>query len=153
MKIKLVIVCSLLFLHACSKVSTKSHAKDEFQQTMQTHLYSIESKDIGLMQTTLPKSGDFYLTLPNGAISKSVDEFVKGQSGWFQQKGWSFSSKIIKQEHGKKYGYALVIADYREDDRNGKPYHHQMFISYDLKNVNGKWLVVKDHASTIKKSQ
>jgi ketosteroid isomerase-like protein len=118
---------------------------------MEIHLSSIVKKDIELMKTTLPQSGDLYLTLPDGSMTTTVKEFVDGQGSWFKTDGWSFVNKIIKHEHGKQFGYVLVIADYKENDRGGKPYHHQMFVSYDLKKNNDKWIVVKDHASTIKK--
>jgi len=145
-----VLIIITLLLSACIKHKTEA---DDFLITMQTHLKSISIKDIDLMKTTLAKDGEFYLTLPSGSMTTSVNEFIKGQTAWFQQKNWQFTTKIVKHEHGKQFGYALVIADYHEDDRNGKPYHHQMFISYDLKKVNARWLIVKDHASTIKKTQ
>ena len=90
--------------------------------------------------------------MPNGDITTTVKQFVDGQAEWFTTGDWGFESNIIKHDHGKQMGYVLVIADYREPNRDGKPYHHKMFISYDLKKINDKWIIVKDHASTIKKT-
>ena len=48
---------------------------------------------------------------------------------------------------------AVVIADYREPNRNGKPYHHKMWITYILEEVDDIWFVVHDHASTAEKTE
>lgn len=148
MKTITIILCSII-LSSCA--NHKASQSLSFIDTMEIHLSSIVKKDIELMKKTIPLEGDLYLTLPDGSMTSTVKEFVDGQGSWFKSEGWSFANKIIKHEHGKQFGYVLVIADYKEADRKGKPYHHQMFVSYDLKKVKGKWFVVKDHASTIKK--
>ena len=151
MKNFIIALILLLLISSCS--NHKNNGNNSFIKTVQVHLDSISNKDIEQMKSTLPTTGEFYLTLPNGVITKTVKEFVEGQTDWFKSKGWSFETEIIKQDHGAEFGFALVIADYHEKNRGGKPYHHKMFISYALKKINNKWLVVKDHASTIKKTQ
>ncbi|HHL32109.1 MAG TPA: hypothetical protein ENJ41_05940 [Oceanospirillales bacterium] len=151
MKKTIQILILTLIMVSCANHTTGN--KPTFEQAIQKHLDSITSKNIKQMKQTVAESGEFYLTLPNGQITTTIKEFIDGQTAWFNSQGWRFSTEIIKQEHGPQYGYALVIANYHEADRGGKPYHHKMFISYDLKNTNGLWLIVKDHASTIEKSQ
>lgn len=124
----------------------------QFQRDIRDHLRSISEKDIELMKTTLPDSGDLYLTLPDGSMTTTVKEFVDGQSDWFNSGDFTFKTRIIKAEHGPEYGYMLVIADYHVPERDGRPYDHQMFVSYVLKHDDDRWVVIKDHASTINKT-
>jgi len=125
-----------------------------FERDTELHLTSISNKDIELMKLTLPESGDLYLTLPDGTMTTTVAEFVSGQSEWFDTVDFTFKTRILKSDHGPEFGYMLVIADYHVPVRDGHPYDHQMFVSYVMQfdeNLK-RWLVVKDHASTISKT-
>jgi len=78
---------------------------------------------------------------------------MDGHEGWFEEKDWTIDMNIIYTDNSDNYGIALVESKFNDPDRNGKPYFHNMIVSYALKKVDGKWLVVKDHASTVEKSE
>ncbi len=44
---------------------------------------------------------------------------------------------------------AVTEIVYREPEREGKPYFNRMIVSYDLEKIDGKWYIIKDHASSI----
>ena len=50
---------------------------------------------------------------------------------------------------GDKMGMAVTEIVYRETEREGKPYFNRMIVSYDLEKIDGKWYIIKDHASSI----
>ena len=134
-----------------TKEKADVNIEQRFKTTLETHLKALEGKNLAALKPTLPKVGDIHLTLPDGVIINTTLGFIEMHEKWFSEPGWTIEHEIIKSENSNDYGYALVKAVYREQERNGKPYMHEMFVSYDLKNENGNWVVVKDHASTIKK--
>ncbi len=131
---------------------TAGEVHRQFERDTANHLRSISEKDIELMKTTLPETGELYLTLPDGSMTTTVEEFVSGQSEWFDTVDFTFETELIKSEHGPEYGYMLVFADYRVPERDGRPYYHRMFVSYVLRHEDDRWVVIKDHASTLSKT-
>lgn len=156
------LLISCLLLSGCVVNIDRTDAMEEmrversalFTRDTELHLQSIRDKDIDLMKLTLPDSGELYLTLPDGSMTTTVAEFVEGQSSWFDSVDFTFKTRILKSDHGPEFGYMLVIADYHVPERDGRPYDHQMFVSYVMQFDEDKdrWVVVKDHASTISKT-
>ena len=101
-----------------------------------------------MLLSTIPDSGEFRMILPDGKTSNNVKDFIDMHKEWFKQTRWTYESKIIAGSNGPQMGYVVVNAMYREEERNGKSYFHNMFISYNLKLINGNWYVISDHSST-----
>ncbi|WP_208107690.1 hypothetical protein, partial [Tenacibaculum caenipelagi] len=98
-------------------------------------------------------SGRMELILPNTKITYTVDEFVNLHAEWFKDSTCTMKTKILNIEPGKYIGTATTEAIYREPNRNGKPYLNHMIVSYVLeKGSDNIWYVIKDHASSLKKS-
>ncbi len=125
-----------------------------FLTALNMHLDAVKNKDFEALKRTMPApEADFHLILPNGAMMDKSGDFLDAHQEWFQDTSWTMESKILHAENGPEFGIALVEATNREPERNGKPYFHKMAISYGLKKINGIWLVVYDHASTMEKSE
>lgn len=146
-----------LIFSSCNSNSTpqldsKKNEK-EIRTTLEKLLTSIENKDIDLLKSTLSPSGEMELILPNTKTTYTVDEFVNLHEEWFKDTSWTMETKILNIEPGKYIGTATTEAIYREPDRNGKPYLNHMIVSYVLrKNKDDLWYLIKDHASSLKKS-
>ncbi|MTI31357.1 hypothetical protein E1171_11095 [Cytophagales bacterium RKSG123] len=97
--------------------------------------------------------GNMQLILPQSKIKNSVEEFVNMHEEWFKDKTWTMETKILNTKIGDKIGMATTEAMYREPERNGKPYFNHMVVSYVLEKIDGQWYVIKDHASSIEKTQ
>lgn len=155
MKSHFLLLVIFLFISISCEKQNALDIKDinrAFSETINNHLNAVAKQDIDLLKSTIPDSGEFYLILPNGSISKTVKEFVKMHEDWFKETGWTYNTKILKSENGTEMGYALVNAIYREKNRNGKPYFNEMLISYNLKRIDDNWYIVNDHASTLVRS-
>ncbi|MCB0616701.1 MAG: nuclear transport factor 2 family protein [Phaeodactylibacter sp.] len=124
-----------------------------FQAALDAHLNAVRQHDFEALKRTVPASGPMHLVLPNGAHFATAEEFLSLHEEWFQDTTWTMETKVQHIDPSADSGIALVEAINREPERNGKPYFHKMFITYSLKKVNGQWLVVYDHASTIEKSE
>ena len=118
-------------------------------------VYDIElkNKNIDSLKSTMSTSGRMELILPNTKTTYTVDEFVNLHAEWFKDSTWTMKTKILNIEPRKYIGTATTEAIYREPNRNGKPYLNHMIVSYVLeKGSDNIWYVIKDHASSLKKS-
>lgn len=147
-------------LPACQPVAdtaqeqTVAEEKDEkFRMVLEKHLEAVSNKDFDQLKETVPESGALAWILPNGASFMKAEEFLENHQEWFQDSSWTMTTRIVQADWGLDYGTAIIEADLREPERNGKPYFHRMYITYGLKKTNGDWKVVLDHASTIEKSE
>lgn len=149
------ILLSLLFSCNSNPENQFDSKKNEMQikNTLETLLMSIENKNIDSLKSTMSPTGKMELIVPNAEITYSVDEFVNFHTEWFKDSTWTMETKILNIESGKHIGTATTEAIYREPNRNGKPYFNHMIVSYVLeKSSDNIWYVIKDHASTLKKS-
>ncbi|WP_452229545.1 MULTISPECIES: YybH family protein [unclassified Lacinutrix] len=124
-----------------------------FVATMQKHLNAVTKKDLTTLKSTLSPNGNMQLILPNTEITNTVDAFMEYHKNWFAvEMPWTFETKILNTEIGKDFGIAITEIVYREPERNGEPYFNRMHVSYALQKIEGKWYIIKDHASSIEKS-
>jgi len=138
-----------------SEVSVQnSMAENEsaFSAVMQTHLNAVTNRDLKTLGSSLSPKGNMQLILPSEEIINKVEGFMDYHEEWFAQPDWSFETKILNTEVGETMGMAIAEVVYRELERDGKPYFNRMIVSYDLQKIEGKWYVIKDHASSIEKS-
>lgn len=157
MKPPLLILIILIGFISCSKKpimsleERKQHELD-FVSTMQKHMDAVTNKDLETLASTLPPHGEMQLILEGQEIIESVDGFMDFHKEWFALPNWTFETEIKKSVIGDKMGLSLVEIVYREPERDGKPYFNRMMVSYDLQLIEGKWYIIKDHASSIEKS-
>ncbi|MEL6810965.1 MAG: nuclear transport factor 2 family protein [Bacteroidota bacterium] len=131
---------------------TSGGPNTSFKPTLEKHLNAVSNRDLVSLKSTLSPKGDMSLILPGTEMKSSTDEFIEFHMAFFKVPNWTFETRILETKVGSKFGTAIVEAMYREPDRNGKPYYNRMMVSYVLEKINGKWYVIKDHASSIEKS-
>ncbi len=124
-----------------------------FISTMQKHLDAVTNRDLSTLESTLSPDGKMQLILPGSEIMNTSKAFMDYHREWFEDTTWAFETKILNTEIGENMGIAITEIIYREPERNGKPYFNRMAVSYALKKDNGNWYIIKDHASSIEKSQ
>ncbi|UOB18629.1 YybH family protein [Abyssalbus ytuae] len=126
--------------------------KESFMATMQKHLDAVSNRDLIALKSTMAPNGKMQLILPKTEIIQGVEEFMEYHRVWFKDSLWTFETNILNTEIGHKFGMVITEIIYREPERNGQPYFNRMIVSYDLEKINGKWYIIKDHASSIEKS-
>lgn len=154
---KLLSILLLSFLLIACQQSAKENISQEeneqqFVSALRKHLDAVEAKDLKTLKTTMSPSGNMELIQPNMEIIKGVDGFMKFHETFFNHPNWTLKFKITSKDVGNKIGVATTETLYQEPERNGKPYSSRMTVTYTLEKVNGKWYVIKDHASFISKS-
>ena len=154
-----VIGLNVLFLLSCDKggnlgprkaFDQLAHEKS-FVEVMQTHLNAVSNKDLAKLKTTMAPNGKLYFMLDERETTYTSDEFIKFHESWFEDENWTFETKITHTEVGPEFGVAITEIIYREPERNGKPYFNRMAVSYVLRFIDGKWYVIKDHATSIER--
>lgn len=137
------------------KDTTEENPKNQnslFISTMQKHLDAVTNKDLETLKSTMSPNGEMQLILPGEEIMDTSEKFLEFHKEWFKDTTWTFETKIVNTDIGKDFGMAITEIIYREPNRDGGPYFNRMIVSYDLKKINGKWYIVKDHASSVEKS-
>lgn len=119
---------------------------------MQKHLDAVSGKDLTTLASTMSPEGNMQLILPGDEIVASVDSFLAFHEAWFQDTSWTFTTEILNVEVGQEVGMAVTEVIYREPLRDGVPYFNRMIVSYTLRKMDGKWYVIKDHATSAEKS-
>lgn len=135
-----------------SQLENDTQCKD----ALRVHLDAITAKDIATVKNTLPApNAPMHFILPDGTQMATAGEFIKMHDDWFKDTStdWKLDFTILYVHTNGNLGFALTEGMLTEPDRGGKPYFHKMYISYVLEKQDGKWLVIKDHASTIEKSE
>ncbi len=116
-------------------------------------LSSLEERDIESFRTNMASADEMDLILTNGDIITSVDSFVELHRGWFQDTTWSIRHELVDFKFYGNFATSTVKAYYNEPDRNGRPYFHNMLVSYVLRQADdGDWMIIKDQATTFDKS-
>ena len=138
---------------ATTSSSDQGHADSSMVTLMQRHLDAVSNRDLETLENTLSPQGNMQLILPGMEMMNSAEEFMAYHREWFQDTTWTFDTNILNTEIGDRLGMAITEIVYREPDRNGKPYFNRMIVSYVLEKNNGQWYVIKDHASSVEKSQ
>lgn len=158
MKYFLKLLTIILLFSSCINATEYSEEKntEEFREALQKHLNAITNKDIEVVKSTLPNPDEkMYLILPDGTRMNTAKEFIDMHAEWFKDtiSKWKLTFNIKNVHTNKEMGFAIVDALLKEPNRNGKPYFHKMHVSYVLEKKDNKWLLVKDHASTLEKSK
>jgi len=120
-----------------------------FGSALETHLAALRARDFAAFDETLPERGKLTLILPDGKRSESAEEFRSLHREWFQQGGWTMTHEILEKRQTGDLGFALVKADYREAEREGKPYRNQMYINMVFEMQGDKWVLVFDQCTAI----
>lgn len=137
-------------------VTQKVDYDTEVRKALREHLDAVTAKDIERVKPTLPAADQpMYLFLPEGNSMSTAGEFIKMHGDWFKdtKTEWTLIFEIKYVHAVENMGFAIVEATYNEPNRNNKPYQSIMHVSYVLEKIDGKWLVVKDHASFKEKTE
>ena len=161
-----IFIGTLMLSTACQNIAEEVEEKSEekagnekvqneelFIATMQKHLDAVSNKDLKALKSTLSPEGEMIWIMPRTEILHTVDSFILAHEEWFQDTTWTFETKIVDTEIGERVGMAVTEIVYSEPERKGKPYFNRMIVSYDLKKVDDKWYIIKDHASSIEKTK
>ncbi len=131
---------------------TSSKVEHSFLPLLEFHLGAVMAKDSLALKSTLNMDGAYHLILPDGSQMHTARDFYKMHVEWFKDEQWTMEMKVLESSVHADVGTAFVQADYREPDRDGKPYHHKMWITYFCEKIGDIWKVVHDHCTTAEKS-
>jgi ketosteroid isomerase-like protein len=121
----------------------------DFDCTLTKHLDAIQAKDFSAFESTISQQPRLTFILPNGTFFDDASEYRTMLKQWFATSGWHFNYKIISVEKSAEMGNALLLVSYDEDDRNGKPYHIDHYLSLLFKKQGGGWYLVHDQNTKI----
>ena len=126
---------------------------EAFTLSLQKHLKAVTDKDLQTLKETLPPKGNTELIQSNMEVIYSAEGFLKFHEAFFKIVNTTLEFKITSINVGNNIGVATTEAMYKELERNGKPYFNRLIVTYVLEKLNGKWYVIKDHASSIEKTK
>ena len=138
-------------IEAIDYLKPRSAPDGDFNALLRYHLDAVENKDSLSLKSTLNMGGAYHLILPDGSRMETAQAFYNMHVDWFKDTAWTMEMSILQSDLKGELGTAFVQANYREPDRDGKPYHHKMWITYMCEKIDGQWKVIHDHCSTASK--
>ena len=133
-------------------IEKQEQSSESFKSVLIKHLKAVRNKDLVSLKATMSPKGNMELILPSSETLYSVDKFMAFHKEWFSSPNWTFEAKILSTNSGKNIAVATTEVMYKEPNRNGKAYFNRMIVSYTLEKIDGKWYIIKDHASSIEKT-
>ena len=133
-------------------ISTEQN-EDSFKAVLAKHLDAVANKDAVALKATMSPNGNMELIQPSSEIVYGVDGFMTFHEEWFAVPNWTVSTEVLSTDIGAKIGVATTEFLYKEPERNGKPYFNRLIVSYTLENIDNSWYIIKDHASSIEKTE
>ena len=159
----IVLVMSFLFFltTSCKEKPTtiqepeisKEQNEASFHTVLAKHLKAVADKDYPTLKSTMSPKGNMELIQPSSEIVYTVDGFMKFHEEWFAVPNWTVNTKILSTDIGDKIGVATTEFLYQEPERNGKPYFNRLIVSYTLEKIDTHWYIIKDHASSVEKTE
>jgi len=123
-----------------------------FHNALRGHLEAVQNKDLKALKKTMAPDGTMHLIRPLTPVVYDTESYLHYHKNWFKDENWTVTAAITDSEVGKEMGMAVVDLMYKEAERDGKPYWHQMTLSFGLKKYDDQWYVISDHSSSVKKS-
>jgi len=120
--------------------------------TLEKLLLAIEQKNLKDLESLMAPDKKMELILPQTEISYTSKAFLDLHREWFKDSTWTIETNILNIEVGHPISTATTDAMYREPERDGKPYFNHIIVTYVFEKIGDKWYVIKDHASSQKKS-
>ncbi|TMM57461.1 hypothetical protein FEE95_13330 [Maribacter algarum] len=116
-------------------------------------LESLENKNLNQLTNIMSASDEMSLIFTDGTILSGVDSFIEFHRNWFLDTNWTMTHELVDFNCYGNYSTSTVKAYYKEQQRNGKPYHHYMIVSYVLRKAHdGEWMIIKDQSTTFDKT-
>ncbi len=142
---KLIITLSILF------TSSSIQAEEcDFDCTLQRHLDAIQAKDFEKFESTLTQGDRLTFILPDGRYFEDAKQYRDILKAWLADPNWTFEYKIMAVEKTDQMGSALLLIDYNEKERDGKPYHLDHYLSLIFKKEGNGWYLVHDQNTITK---
>lgn len=144
---------SAILLVLLTLLSFAAAEKCDFHCTLNQHIKAIQNRDFDSFAATITDGDTLNFLLPNGAYFDSTRVYLKLIEGWFAEDGWEVDVEIINTFVGSDMGIALLLLDYREANRNGKPYHLRHYLSLVFRKENNRWLLVHDQNTKVEQQE
>ena len=131
-------------------VPAKETIEKELDDTIAAHFKAIKDRDIAALLKTVNRER-VTLILPNGKYSHSFADYKAVNIAWFKDPDWKISYRIIEQRLTGNMAVVLSKIDYRDRDRQGKPYGFQYYLTLLFEKKQARWKLVFDQNTIIKK--
>ena len=151
-KILMPILLSIWGLTTSACYANTANACD-FKCTLDIHIDAIKSRNFQKFETTITQGEELTFILPNGKFFRSTKEYKSLLKDWFSQQGWTFSPEVISLVEGIDMASVLLQVDYREQNRKGKPYHLQHYLSLVFKKEGESWRLIHDQNTKVYQPQ
>ncbi len=115
-----------------------------FIETLQAHLYAIQSRDFELYVSTLSEQEELTLLTLSGQMTLWRVDFVETMKGWLADPDWKIKFEVIRAYETAEMGFALLYVNYDDVDGEGTPYHLDYFLNLIFAQENGSWRLVHD---------
>ncbi len=122
----------------------------DFSQTLQTHLYAIEQRDLDLYLSTISHDEELSLIMPNGTFIQGYEAVAKMNREWFADPDWRLEAAVLRTIETDEMGLALLLVQYHDLTPDGEPFDRQYYLNLIFSHVDDEWLLVHDQNTFLK---
>lgn len=140
------ILIPLMFIISCQ---TNIDMMKNLDTTIENHFIAIQNRDIDNLLKTVNKE-NVTLILPNGKYSKSLAEYKKINTDWFNDKNWNIKYEIVDKIIKSESATVLTKITYTDKEENGEIYSFQYYLTLMFELQNNEWKLVFDQNTIIK---
>lgn len=114
----------------------------EFAEAVDKHLAAIDARDLAGYLATV--HDDVTLIMMNGRVLRGRDEVGEFHRDWFGDPDWSWQLSPVHSVETGDTGVAVFAVDYRDLDRDGRPYTMSYLLSLTFARDGDGWLLLHD---------
>jgi ketosteroid isomerase-like protein len=121
-----------------------------FRETLEKHLGAIQGRNLASLVETLP-ADELVLIMSDGQLRRKVADFVDAHRGWFASTIWALGTDLVSVREGAHLGVAVLRLDYRDTPPGGPPVHETSYLTLVFARQGGRWVMVHDQNTPIRK--
>lgn len=121
-----------------------------FRASLDSHLRAIQQRDLQALAGTVADE-EIILITAEGKLAQSTREFLDMHRAWFAMSDWKLNVTPVQVYETPGMGVAVLHLDYREEPSGRPPTYQESYLTLVFQERDGRWLMVQDQNTPIKK--
>lgn len=136
----------LLALVACAHAQS---ARPAFEDALRRHTEAVTGRDLAALEPTLTTGEELILIFPNGAMTRTKQDYLSFHREWFASTSWSMEFETVWTRQAGDTAQALLRTRYRDVGADGARVDNRSYLLMTFELQDGAWRLVTDQNTRI----